>query len=405
MKLQATTKRRVVVTGVGIVSSIGIGKAAFAAALRNGQSGRVPIARFDTSDYPFRFAHEIRNFDFPSQKPADRVIEYARQAANEAIQDSGLPLSSIDPYRLAVSFSSSKGGVETLVDLLESENQPYFAARAASLFRGVFPDQVALRLAAEHGICGPVKSWIGACATGNLALADAYYLLADGYADVVLAGASDASIVPLFLAGYQQMKVLTSDQMRPFDEERSGFLVGEGSAAFTLEVFESARARGAHIYAEIGAVGMGQETSHPLFFDDEEGTLSRLMLQTVKKAEQKTTDIDYINLHGTATQHGDLYETREIKKAFGVHAYALSTSTIKPMTGHVLGASGAIEAAATLLAMEGGFVPPTLGLGKPDSECDLNYTAGKAEFKKIKTALSISMGFGGQAAAILLRQI
>ena len=149
---------------------------------------------------------------------------------------------------------------------------------------------------------------------------------------------------------------------------------------------------------------MGQETSHPLFFDDEEGTLSQLMLQTIKKAEQKTTDIDYINLHGTATQHGDLYETREIKKAFGAHAQALSTSAIKPMTGHVLGASGAIEAAATMLAIEGGFVPPTLGLGKPDPECDLNYTAGKAEFKKIKTALSISMGFGGQAAAILLRK-
>ncbi len=405
MKFQSLRKtRRVVVTGIGIVSSIGIGRAAFAAAIQKGQSGCRDISRFSTAEYPFRLAHEVQNFSF-GPKPKDRVLEYAMAAAEEALLDAGGKPEGIDPYRFGVSFSSSKGGVETLIDLLEAKKQKYFAARANNIFSDIFPDQAALKIAAQYGACGPVKSWIGACATGNLAVADAFYLLSEGYADAVLAGASDASIVPLFLAGYHQMKVLTQDRMRPFDESRSGFLVGEGSAAFFMETLESAKARGAKIYGEIAAAGMGQEISNALMYSDAEGTVSRMMLDTVKKAEQKPQDIDYINLHGTATLHGDLYETREIKKAFGAHAYALSTSTIKSMTGHLLGASGAVEIAATLLAMNGGFVPPTIDLEKPDLECDLNYTAGKAEQKKIKNAISISMGFGGQAAAILMRQV
>ncbi len=397
-------KHRVVITGMGVVSAIGIGKAAFDAALRQGQSGCRNISRFDPAPYPFQLAHEIQNIALPA-KPRDLVLEYAFAAAQEAVLDSGAQVKELDPFRFAVSFSSSKGGVETMVDLMSSQKEDYFAARAKNLFPDIFPNQSALCLAAKYGARGPVKSWIGACATGNLAVADAYYLLAEGYADAALAGASDASIVPLFLAGYHQMKVLAKDRMRPFDESREGFLVGEGSAASWMETLDSARARGAKIYGEIAAAGMAQETSHALFFGDDEGTLSTMMRQTVEKSGQKLTDIDYINLHGTATRHGDLYETREIKKAFGAHAYALSTSTIKPMTGHMLGASGAAEIAATLLAMQGGFVPPTIGLEKPDPECDLNYTAGIAAQKKIKTALSISMGFGGQAAAILMRQV
>lgn len=397
-------KRRVVITGIGVVSSIGLGKTAFCAALRNGQSGRAPISRFNSAALPFHYAHEIKNFDLP-KKSFDRVIEYALQSAGEAIQDAKVDFSTADPFRFAVSYSSSKGGTETLVDLLEAKNQPYFSARAKNKFCDIFPDQSALKIAAQYGARGPLKSWIGACATGNLAVADAFYLVSEGYADCALSGASDASIIPMFLAGYHQMKVLATDRMRPFDESRSGFLVGEGSAAFWMETLESAQARGAKIYGEIIAAGLAQETSHALFFDDDEGTLSRLMRQTIEKAGQKPCDIDYINLHGTATGHGDLYETREIKKTFGEHAYALSTSTIKPMTGHMLGASGAAEIAATLLSMDGGFIPPTLGLEKPAPECDLNYTSGKAAQKKTKTALSISMGFGGQASAILMRKI
>ena len=395
--------RRVVITGLGVVSSIGIGRAAFAAALRNGQSGCTPISRFNSAGLPFRLAHEIKNFEPSANKNSDRVIEYALFAAHEAVEDAGIRLSDFDPFRAAVSFSSSKGGVETLVDLLETKNETYFASRAKNKFQNIFPSQPAMRVAEKYGIRGPVKSWIGACATGNLAIADAFYLLSEGYADTAISGASDASIVPFFLAGYHQMKVLTGDRMRPFDQSRTGFLVGEGAAALWMETLDSAKARGAKIYGEIAAAGMAQETSHPLFFNDDEGTLSWLMRQTVEKSGQQLSDMDYINLHGTATLHGDLYETREIKKTFGSHAYALSTSTIKPMVGHMLGASGAIEAVATLLALDGGFIPPTLGLHKPDPECDLNYTANQAETRKIRTALSISMGFGGQAAAILMR--
>lgn len=396
--------RRVVITGMGVVSSIGLGRAAFAAALRKGESGCRTISRFDTTLYPFRLAHEIQNFSL-CQKARDRVLEYALAAAEEAVLDAGGKPPGLDPFRFAVAFSSSKGGGEVMADLIENRAKAYFPARAKNIFLDLFPNQPALCIAAKQGARGPVKSWIGACATGNLAIADAYYLLSEGRVDAVLAGASDASIAPLFLSGYQQMKVLAKDRMRPFDQDRAGFLVGEGSIAFWMETFESAKARGAKIYGEIAAVGLGQETSHALFFSDTEATLSRVMREAVEKADQKPTDIDYINLHGTATRHGDLYETREIKKTFGSHAYALSTSAIKPMTGHMLGASGAAEIAATLIAMGGDFIPPTLGLEKPDPECDLNYTAGAVAIKKINCALSVSMGFGGQTTAVFLRKV
>ncbi len=399
-------QKRVVITGIGIVSAIGTGKDAFAAAMRAGQSGRVPIARFDASGMPFHYAHEVRNFPFATRNnSSDRVLEYGWTAAQEALQNSGADLTQVDPFRFAVSISSSKGGVDTLTGLLEIQNEPYFAARAKSRFLNIFPDQAAMKVAAKVGARGPVKSWVGACATGNLALAEAFYLLSNNEADCVLAGASDASLSPLMLTGYHQMKALTADRMRPFDEARDGFLAGEGAAVFFLETLESAKARGAKIYAEIAAVAMGQETSHALFFSDEESTLSRTTTLAIERASQTAADIDYVNLHGTATQHGDLYETREIKKTFGTHAYSLSTSTIKPMTGHMLGAAGAVEIAATLLAMDKSFVPPTLGLEKPDAECDLNYTAGSAAEKKIRNALSISMGFGGQTAAVLFRKV
>ncbi len=395
--------KRVVITGVGIISAIGIGKAAFAAGLRRGQSGCGVISRFNSEPYPFHLAHEARNFDV-SKRPLDRVLEYAFAAADEAVQDANFDLKNIDPFRIAVSVSSSKGGVETMTELLSVQKESYFAARAKNIFEDIFPSQSALRIAAKHGCRGPVKSWIAACATGNLAVSDAFYLLSGGYADVAIAGASDASIVPMFLGGYHQMKVLAKDRMRPFDRARGGFLVGEGAGIFFMETYESAKARGAKIYAEIASVALGQETSHPLFFSDEEGTLSTTMRLALERAEETAASLDYINLHGTATSHGDLYETREVKKAFGKRAYDIATSGIKPMTGHMLGASGAAEIAATLLAMEGGFVPPTIGLQDPDPECDLNYTAGVSAEKKIRCAMSISMGFGGQAAAIILRK-
>ena len=395
--------KRVVITGLGVVSSIGLGRAAYAAALRKGQSGCGLISRFPCDTYPFRLAHEVRNFDL-NQKSRDRVLEYAIAAADEAVIDSAADLTAIDPYRLGVSVSSSKGGIETLAELLNVQTKSYYPARAKNLFEDIFPSAPALRIAAKHRCSGPVKSWIAACATGNLAASDAYYLLSEGYADAIIAGASDASIVPMFLAGYHQMKVLAKDRMRPFDKERGGFLVGEGAAMFFMETLEAAQARKAKIYAEVAAVGLGQENSHALFFSDDEGTLSETMKLALARADETPRSLDYINLHGTATGHGDLYETREIKKAFGAHAYDIATSGIKPMTGHMLGASGAAEIAATLLAMDGGFVPPTLGLAQPDPECDLNYTAGVAAEKEIRVAMSISMGFGGQAAAIILRK-
>ena len=230
-------------------------------------------------------------------------------------------------------------------------------------------------------------------------------MIEEGVVDYVIAGASDASLVPFLVAGYEQMGVLSPDTMRPFDQRRKGFLLGEGSGIVFMESFESARSRKAKIEAEIIGFSYGSDCHHPVSFNPEGETLARALKMLLQKCNLSPEDIGYLNLHGTATQEGDIYETNQIKKAFGKKASSISMSSTKSMMGHMLGASGAVEIIACCLAMKGGFIPPTVGLEKKDPECDLDYTAGHSREKKFSLAVSHSMGFGGHVAAIALRKI
>ena len=259
-------------------------------------------------------------------------------------------------------------------------------------------------IARRMKIQGPAKCYVAACATGTVAIIQGFRMVSEGQAEYCLAGATDASITPLMLGGYNNMKALAKREIRPFDKRRDGFLVGEGAGVVFLETLESAKARGARIYGEIVEAACGQDSKHPIQFDLAEHALSYTLNVLLKRAGITAREIDYINLHGTGTRHGDLYETLELKEALGANAYKIPMSSTKGATGHMLGATGAIEIIATLLGIEEGFVPPTMGLEEKDPECDLDYTPLKTRACKITNAIKVSMGFGGQIAAVLLRK-
>jgi 3-oxoacyl-[acyl-carrier-protein] synthase II len=245
---------------------------------------------------------------------------------------------------------------------------------------------------------------VAACATGTVAVIEGARMVQQGIVDYCIAGASDASIVPVLLAGYHNMKALSGDRILPFDKRRNGFMVGEGGGIVFLETLESAKARGVKIYGEIQGFAYGSDGTDLIHFQDKEDALKRTLDQLLHRTAMKPSDIDYVNLHGTGTVHGDRYETSQIKKSFGKAAHGMAMSSTKSMTGHMLGASGAVEIIASLIAMDEKFIPPTIHLEKPDPECDLNYTPLKAKPKKIQNAVSISMGFGGHVAVIALRK-
>lgn len=399
--------RRVVITGVGVVSPIGIGRAAFSQALREGQAGAGPIQSFETAGFPFKHACEVKDFNSHELgiHRLDPFIQYAVKAADEALRDAKFNPSEADPYRVALSVSSSKGGMHTLDRFKERFEKRPTAILGARIYSNLVPNFAAQWIARRWKLRGPAKCYIAACATGTVAVEQGALMVAEGAADYCLAGASDASIVPLMLAGYRQMKALSASRMRPFHRERDGFLVGEGAGIVLLESLESARARGAFIYAEVLGAAQGTDHTHALHFDPEENSLSRTVQNLLRKIDRKPADIDYVNLHGTATRSGDLYETQQLKKAFGVQAEQIPMSATKAMTGHMLGASGAVEIIACLAAFHGGFLPPTIGLDHPDPECDLDYVANQAREASIQTALSVSMGFGGHVAVIALGKI
>jgi 3-oxoacyl-[acyl-carrier-protein] synthase II len=254
------------------------------------------------------------------------------------------------------------------------------------------------------GIQGPAKCYIAACATGTVAIAQGFRMVSEGQAEYCLAGATDASITPLMLGGYKNMKALAAHDIRPFDKRRDGFLIGEGSGVVFLETLESAKTRGVRIYGEIVEAAHGQDSKQPIHFDLKEHALSYTLNLLLEKTGTAPQEIDYMNLHGTGTRHGDLYETLELKEALGKQAYEIPMSSTKGATGHMLGATGAVEIIATLLGISKGFIPPTVGLEQKDPECDLNYTLGKTLFQPVTKAVKISMGFGGHVVAVLLRK-
>ena len=399
-------KRRIVITGMGVVTPIGVGIKEFENSLREGKSGVGRITRFSTTGFKNNQAFELKNFTpAHGSRLLDPFIQYALTAASEAIQNSGLDLQLIDPYRIGICVGSSKGGLHSVHAFWERFLRNPSAILGARVYSNLVPNFSCQWIARRWKIHGPAKCFITACATGTTSIIEGARMIEEGVVDYAIAGASDASLVPFLVAGYEQMGVLSPDQMRPFDQRRKGFLLGEGAGIVFMETLESARARKATIRAEIIGSSYGSDCYHAVSFNPEGEALARTLKALLQKCDISPDDVGYLNLHGTATKEGDIYETRQIKKAFGKKAHAVSMSTTKPMMGHMLGASGAVEIITCVLAMKGGFIPPTVGLEIKDPECDLDYTAGHSQKKKFSLAVTHSMGFGGHIAAIALKKI
>ncbi|MFA6600624.1 MAG: beta-ketoacyl-[acyl-carrier-protein] synthase family protein [Candidatus Omnitrophota bacterium] len=403
---KAARNRRVVVTGMGVVTPVGIGMRAFCRALREGACGEGPITSFDCSNFPVKRAFEVKDFN-PQGSTAhalDPFIQYAVTAAAEAVENASFEaiIGQIDPYRIGISISSSKGGVHTIERFKDRFEKHRSAIVGARIYTSSVPNFAAQWVARRWKLQGPAKCFVAACATGTVAVNEGARMVRDGTVDYCLAGASDASIVPLMMAGYHNMGALSPQGLLAFDRRRRGFMVGEGAGILLLETPESARSRGAKIYGEIYESAYGCDATDPVKYDRHGDALARVIGLAMVRCGWASEEIDYVNLHGTGTVFGDVYETEQIKRVFGKRAYEIPMSSIKPMTGHMLGASGAVEIIASLVAIDEGFLPPTIGLEEPDPECDLDYVPREARPAKVRKMISVSMGFGGHAVALAL---
>ncbi|MGB9661995.1 MAG: beta-ketoacyl-ACP synthase II [Moorellaceae bacterium] len=409
-------RKRVVITGLGVISPVGNDKASFWQALQEGRSGIGPITRFDASAMPVRFAGEVRDFDpylFLDRKEVkrmDRFSQYAVAAARMALEDAGLDMARVDRERVGVVFATGIGGMETFEEqcrvLLEkgpTRVSPFFVPM---MIANMAAGQIALNVGAR-GTNFTVNT---ACASGTNAVGEAFRVLQRGEAEVVIAGGTEASITPLTIAGFSAMKALSTRNddpqaaSRPFDGLRDGFVLGEGAGVLILETLEHALARGARIYAEVAGYGCTADAYHITAPDPEGEGAARAMALALADAHLVPEEIDYINAHGTSTELNDRVETLAIRKVFGPHAYKLAVSSIKSMIGHLLGAAGAVEIAATALTVYEGLIPPTINYQVPDPDCDLDYVPNLARRQEVRAALSNSFGFGGQNAVVVLKR-
>ncbi|MCX6553952.1 MAG: beta-ketoacyl-ACP synthase II [Candidatus Aminicenantes bacterium] len=408
--------RRVVVTGLGLITPTGKNKAENWENIKNGRSGIGKITRFDASRHASKIAGEVKNydsnqyFDRKEVRKFDPFIQFALIAAEEAVKDSELDLNAIDREKAGVYIGSGIGGIQTIETNKEILMQkgpdrisPFFLpASIANLAAG----QVSIKF----GFKGPNLANCTACASGTHALGDSMRIIQRGEANVMLAGGAEYPISPLGVAGFNAMRALSTrnDQpqkaSRPFDKDRDGFVIGEGSAILVLESLEHASKRGARILAEIVGYGFTGDAYHMTAPDPDADGAYRVMKLALADAGLKPEDIVYINAHGTSTELNDKLETHAIKRLFGAHAYKLAVSSTKSMTGHMLGATGSAEVAFTILAMLNSFIPPTINYETPDPECDLNYTPNQGVKRDIPYALSNSFGFGGTNASLLLKK-
>jgi len=412
----AMDKRRVVITGVGAVTPVGNTADEFWAALLEGRSGIGPITRFDATGFPTRIAGELKGFDSlkyidrKDDRKFDPFLKYAVACATMAVEDAALKTDSIDPTRFGVLVGSGIGGLETLLsnyEVLRTKGpdrvSPFFIPMLiVNMASGV----VSMRLGAK----GPNSSVVTACATGNHAIGDATKIIERGDADVMIAGGSEAIIIPLTIAGFCQMKAMSTRNddptraSRPFDAERDGFVCGEGGGLVVLEWLEHARRRGARIYAEVVGYGMTGDAHHMTAPDPEGDGAARAMAAALHDAGLEPSAVGYINAHGTSTPYNDKFETIAIKRVFGEHARKLAVSSTKSMTGHLLGAAGGIEAIATAFALYHGVLPPTINYEKPDPDCDLDYIPNQARKQEVEVALSNAFGFGGTNATLAFKK-
>lgn len=407
---------RVVVTGLGAVTPIGIGAENYWRALIAGVSGVGPITHFDASDYPTRIAAEVKDFrpeDWIDRKEArrmDRFAQFSVAAARLAVADAGLTFAGEDMTRVGVWIGSGIGGLITLEDqhrvLLEKgpdRISPFFIPM---LIANMAAGQVSIAFGAKGPCGGPVT----ACATATNAIGDAFRMVQRGEVDIALTGGSDATITPLGIAGFCAAKAMSTNNddpqraSRPFDLNRDGFVMGEGAGVLVLEALPHARARGARIYAELVGFGATSDAYHVVQPAPDGDGAARAMQLALADGGLAPTDIDYINAHGTSTPLNDKLETLAIKRVFGEHARRLAVSSTKSETGHLLGASGAVELIACALAIAHGVVPPTINYETPDPECDLDYVPNQARQMEVRAALSNSLGFGGHNACLALRR-
>jgi 3-oxoacyl-[acyl-carrier-protein] synthase II len=411
--------RRVVVTGMGALTPIGNNLQEYWKGLVEGASGAALITHFDTSKFKTKFACEIKNynpadyFDRKESRKMDRYTQYAHIAADEAVKDAGLDPEATDKDRSGIIWASGIGGIETFLEEVKGfvmgdgtpRFSPFFIPKMIS-------DIAAGMLSIKYGFRGPNFATVSACSSSTNAIIDAYYYILLGKADLFIAGGSEASVNPPGIGGFNAMQAMSTNNeeyataSRPFDVTRDGFVIGEGAGALILEELGHARARGARIYAEVIGSGLTADAYHITAPHPDGMGAVNVMKQAIEEAGVQPSDVDYINVHGTATPLGDIAEAKAIIKLFGEHAYKLNISATKSMTGHLLGAAGAVEAIATILAVMHDLVPPTINFRNPDPAIDpnLNLTLNKAQHRPMRVALSNNFGFGGHNASILLRK-
>ncbi|MFN7623058.1 MAG: beta-ketoacyl-ACP synthase II [Acidobacteriota bacterium] len=411
------SKRRVVVTGVGLVSPLGNTSAETWEGLIAGRSGVGPITRFDTSQHRVRFAAETKNFDplnfveKKEMKKMDFFIFYAIAATREAMADSGLAITSDNAEMIGTYIGSGIGGF----GVFEREHTKLIEGGPGRISPFFIPASI-VNLASGyvsiyHGTKGPNSATATACSSGSHAIGDSFKIIQRGDALAMICGGTEGAITPMSVGGFAAMHAISTRNdepqraSRPFDKDRDGFVIGEGAGILILEEYEHTKARGAKIYAEIVGYGMTADAYHITSPSEDGDGARRVMLKTIQDAGIEPGLIDYINVHGTSTPAGDVLETTAIKRAFGDHAYRLAASSTKSMTGHLLGGAGGLEAGITALAVKNQVLPPTINLDNPDPKCDLDYVAHTARSARVNYALSNSFGFGGTNAALLFKAI
>lgn len=409
-------KHRVVVTGIGVISPVGIGLDNFWPALLAGKSGISKVHRFDASRISTQIAGQVEGFeptDYIEKKESrrmDRNAQFAVATSKMAFEDAQMDLSKENLDRVGVIFGSGIGGLETLenqarvlVEKGPSRISPFFVPM-------MIPNMASGQIGLTFGLKGPNITTVTACASSNNAIGDAFKLIQRGDADVVVTGGTEAPVIELAMGGFCAMKAMSTHNdepekaSRPFDSKRDGFVLGEGAGVLILETLEHAKARGARIYAEISGYGSTCDAYHITAPDPVGAGATKAMKLALQDADIKPAAVDYINAHGTSTPLGDKGETLAIKEVFGSEAKNIAVSSTKSMTGHLLGAAGGVEAVATILAMYNDIVPPTINLTDPDADCDLDYVPNKARKMPVNVAISNSFGFGGHNAVILFKK-
>ncbi len=409
-------KQRVVVTGIGLITPLGVGTEASWNAAIEGRSGIGHVTQFDASSLPVQIAGEVKGFD-PAPyieakeiKKMDRFIHLAMGAATMAVEDSGIRITEENAERAGVIVGAGMGGLPAI--------EQYHKAYLEKGYRRISPFFIPMliinlasgNVAIRFGAKGPNSAAVTACATGSHSIGDAFKIIQRGDADVMIAGGTESVITPLGIGGFAVMKALSTRNnapekaSRPFDSERDGFVMGEGAGIIILEKLENAVKRGAKIYAEIVGYGMSCDAYHITTPAPEGEGAARCMKASLKDAGVEPHKINYINAHGTSTKYGDELETAAIKTTFGEHAYKLCVSSTKSMTGHLLGAAGGVEAIFSILSIHNGIIPPTINLENPDPECDLDYVANRARHADVEYSMSNSFGFGGTNACLLFKR-